>query len=91
MRKHVALHAQDDEHYELPIEEAIELARGHHVAGNYVLAERTYYDVLKAMPENPTANHLLGAMYYQLGSVDKALDFMKKSLDIEPNEKTVLE
>lgn len=87
MRKHTALHEQDDEHYEMPIEEAIELARGHHVAGNYILAERTYHDILRATPDNPTTNHLLGAMYYQLGNIDKALDYMKISIDIEPNEK----
>jgi tetratricopeptide (TPR) repeat protein len=87
MRKHVALHKQDDEHYEIPVEEAIELARGHHVAGNYVLAERTYHDVLKAAPDNPTTNHLLGALYYQVGNIDKALKFMKTSINIEPKEK----
>lgn len=87
MRKHTALHKQDDEHYEMPIEEAIELARNHHVAGNFVLAERTYHDVLRATPDNPTTNHLLGAMYYQLGNVEKALHYMKISIDIEPAEK----
>lgn len=87
MSKHVALHKQDEEKHELPVEEALELARGHHVAGNFVLAERTYHDVLRAVPDNPTVHHLLGAMYYQLGSIDKALDYMKKSIDIEPKEK----
>ncbi len=87
MREHIALHKQDDETYEMPIDEAIELGRGHHVAGNYILAERTYNDVLRAVPDNPTANHLLGALYYQLGNIDKALEFMKNSIDIEPNEK----
>lgn len=87
MSKHTALHKQDDEKYEMPVEEALELARGHHVAGNFILAERTYYDVLRAVPDNPTVHHLLGAMYYQLGSIDKALDFMKKSIDLEPEEK----
>ena len=87
MRKHTALHQQDDERHELPIEEAIELARGHHVAGNFVLAERTYHDILRAAPDNPTTNHLLGAMYYQLGNIEKSLHFMKASIDIEPGEK----
>ena len=87
MRKHTALHQQDDEKYELPIEEAIELARNHHIAGNFVLAERTYHDILRATPDNPTTNHLLGAMYYQLGNIDKALHYMKRSVEIEPNEK----
>lgn len=87
MRKHTALHKQDDEHYEMPIEEAIELARSHHVAGNFVIAERTYHDVLRATPDNPTTNHLLGAMYFQLGNVEKALHYMKRSIEVEPAEK----
>lgn len=87
MRKHTALHEQDDQHYELPIEEAIELARGHHLAGNFILAERTYHDILKATPDNATTHHLLGAMYYQLGNLEKGLGFMKKSIEIEPKEK----
>lgn len=87
MKKHTSLHQQDDEKYELPIEEAIELARGHHVAGNFVLAERTYHDVMQAAPDNPTVHHLLGALYYQLGNINKALEYMKKSIDIEPKEK----
>ncbi len=87
MKKHTSLHEQDDEQYEIPIEEAIELGRGHHVAGNFVLAERTYHDVLRAAPDNPTVHHLLGALYYQLGNTEKALEYMKKSVDIEPQEK----
>ncbi|MEM9470129.1 MAG: tetratricopeptide repeat protein [Pseudomonadota bacterium] len=87
MSKRIALHKQDDEHYEIPIEEAVELARGHHVSGNFILAERTYNDVLRATPDNPTVNHLLGAMYFQLGNIEKALDYMKTSIEIEPNEK----
>jgi tetratricopeptide (TPR) repeat protein len=72
--------------YEMPVEEALELARGHHVTGNYILAERTYHDILRAMPDNPTTNHLLGALYYQIGSTDQAIHYMKISTDLEPSE-----
>jgi len=74
------------ESYEMPIDEALELARDHHGAGNFVLAERTYHDILRAMPEHPTANHLLGALYYQLGSYEQALHYMEESLKASPNE-----
>lgn len=74
------------ESYELPLEDAIELARGHHIAGNYVLAERTYKDVLKAAPDNPTVNHLLGALYFQLGAHENALEYMEKSIELAPDE-----
>ena len=87
MTKYTALSEQDNETYEMPIDKAIELGRGHHMAGNFILAERTYHDVLRAEPENPTANHLLGALYYQLGNTDKALHYMKISTEISPNEK----
>ena len=86
-KKTTALHKQDEEQYELPIEEALELARGHHMIGNFVLAERTYHDVLRAAPDNATVNHLLGAMYYQLGNKEKAYHYMKRSIDIMPEEK----
>ncbi|MCI5060574.1 MAG: tetratricopeptide repeat protein [Alphaproteobacteria bacterium] len=87
MAKYTALSKQDDEQYEMPVEEAIELARGHHMTGNFILAERTYHDVLRAVPDNPTANHLLGALYYQVGNMDKAFHYMKISTELAPDEK----
>jgi tetratricopeptide (TPR) repeat protein len=75
-----------NETHEMPIEDALELARGHHINGNFVLAERTYKDILKVVPDNPTVNHLLGALYFQLGIMDKSIDYMKKSIDIAPDE-----
>ena len=75
------------ENYNMPLDEAIELARSHHMIGNFVLAERTYLDILQTHPKNPTVNHLLGAMYYQLGNTDKASHYMKVSIDIESKEK----
>jgi tetratricopeptide (TPR) repeat protein len=74
------------DNYEMPIDEAIELARSHHLVGNFVLAERTYKDVLKAMPNHPTANHLLGALYYQLNNVEQALHYIELSLQASPDE-----
>ena len=77
----------EQKNYEIPVEEAIELARSHHIIGNFILAERTYTDILSSYPENPTVNHLLGAMYYQLGNIKKASHYMKISIDLESNEK----
>jgi tetratricopeptide (TPR) repeat protein len=77
----------EDEQYELPVEEALELARAHHLSGNFILAERTYHDVLRAVPDDPTTNHLLGAMYYQLGNIEQAIHYMKISTELEPNER----
>lgn len=84
-----AKHARPDyksENYELPIEEAIELARGHHIVGNFTIAERTYKDILKATPDNATINHLLGALYYQLNNYELALEYMEKSIKLAPDE-----
>jgi len=80
-------YTQNNESYEVPIEEAIELARGHHMMGNFVLAERTYHDILQSSPKNPTVNHLLGAMYYQLNNIDQAYHYMNKSVEFDPEEK----
>ncbi|MEC7701501.1 MAG: tetratricopeptide repeat protein [Pseudomonadota bacterium] len=74
------------ESYEMPIEEAIHLAREHHLVGNFVIAERTYKDILKSDPNNPTVNHLLGALYFQTGDQNKALHFMEESIRVSPNE-----
>ena len=76
--------------YELPVEEALELARGHHMIGNFTLAERTYKDILKAVPDNATVLHLLGALYYQLSNYDLALEYMEKSIEISPQEVSYL-
>ncbi len=81
------LHQKNIKEYEVPITEAIELARGHHMLGNFILAERTYHDILQVVPENPTVNHLLGAMYYQLNNTKKAFEYMKKSTELDSNEK----
>ncbi len=74
------------ENYQMPVEEALKLAREHHLVGNFIIAERTYYDILNSFPENPTANHLLGALYFQIGSTDKALHYMEESIRIAPDE-----
>lgn len=74
------------ENYEMPLDEAIALARQHHIAENYVLAERTYLDVLAAAPEHPTVHHLLGALNFQMGQQDKALHYMEESIRLSPDE-----
>jgi tetratricopeptide (TPR) repeat protein len=74
------------ENYEIPLEDAIKLAREHHIAGNVILAERTYKDILKGAPDNPTVNHLLGALYFQIANYKDALHYMEESIRISPDE-----
>lgn len=74
------------ENYQMPLDEAIALARTHHIAENYILAERTYLDILGSIPDHPTVNHLLGALYYQLGLNDQALHYMGESIRLAPDE-----
>ena len=86
MAKQSIFPGYNKENHELPYEEALKLAKEHHHAGNLVIAERTYKDILNTLPNNPTVNHLLGALYYQLSLADLAIKYMQRSLDINPNE-----
>ncbi len=76
-----------DKEYELPIEKALELARGHHMAGNLILAERTYRDILKTAPDMPNVLHLLGVLLYQTGNISGGIEYMQKSVELAPDEK----
>ena len=75
---------QNDEQHEVTLDEALELARGHHTAGNYILAERTYRDILRAVPDHFPTTHLLGVLLFQAGNYDDAKMYIGKALEKEP-------
>jgi hypothetical protein len=46
---------------EVTLDEALALAQGHHEAGNLVIADRTYKDILRAVPDHfPTTMFAAG-------------------------------
>ncbi|WP_209003798.1 tetratricopeptide repeat protein [Labrenzia sp. CE80] len=50
--------------------------------GEIEKAQRLYKQVLKKVPSNPDANHLLGVCYRQLGFPKRALEFIQKAIKL---------
>jgi tetratricopeptide (TPR) repeat protein len=75
-----------NQNYEVPLEHALELAKGHHQSGNYVIAERTYRDILRAVPGHFPTTQLLGALLFQNGYFEEARTFFVESLENNPED-----
>lgn len=71
---------------EVPLDEALELAQGHHQNGNYVLAERTYRDILRVIPDHFPTTQFLGVVLYQTGSYEESKLFFEKAVATEPTD-----
>jgi len=69
----------------MSIEQALELAVGHHGAGELQQAESLYWRILDAAPEQPVALHLLGAIAHQMGDSAAAVDHIGKAVAVEPS------
>ena len=72
----------------MQIFEVIDLGISAYKVGNLAEADRCYTAVLRAQPDHPECNYLMGilAVDYQEGK--SALGFFRKALKIEPkNEK----
>ncbi|MCB1531882.1 MAG: tetratricopeptide repeat protein [Alphaproteobacteria bacterium] len=76
--------AQTEEQQEVPLEEALKLAQGHHQQGNYILAERTYRDILKAVPDHFPTTQFLGVLLYQSGDFKGAKEYLEIAVNTEP-------
>lgn len=75
-----------DDEYEVTLDEALSLAEGHHGVGNYVLAERTYRDILRAVPDHFPTVMFLGVLLYQTGNIPEALIHIEKAIEVEPEK-----
>ncbi len=64
---------------------ALQSAMAQHQAGNLVQAEVLYKQVLRALPKQPDALHLLGLIAKQKGDFKTAVQLMKQSLAENPN------
>lgn len=67
------------------IEQSLNLAQQHHVAGRLPNAERIYHQILQTDPNHLIAMNLLGVIAVQVGKHDIAVDLLTKALAIEPN------
>ena len=56
-----------------------------HEAGDFVLAESKYREVLEADPENGDANHALGLLMIGLDKPSLSLDFLRAALRARPD------
>ena len=69
---------------EVTLEEASKLAQAHHRSGNLTIAERTYKDILRAVPDHfPTVYHL-ASLLFQRGNAEEAMKYGKISVEVEP-------
>ena len=70
---------------QLTIEQALQIARQHHQAGQLPQAEALYRQILAQQPHHPDALHLLGVIAYQAGRNDLAVDLIRRALALKPN------
>lgn len=60
-------------------------AKQKHATGNLAEAGQAYAQILGKVPNEPTALYLLGLVFLQGGQLEKAVEFLKKSLSVEPS------
>lgn len=71
---------------QVTLDTALELAQRHHQLGNLMLAERTYRDILQAVPGHYPSVHHLGVVLYQRGNVPESLHYLKLATEAAPKD-----
>ncbi|MCB9990421.1 MAG: sulfotransferase [Rhodospirillales bacterium] len=75
---------EGEQKHEVTLDEALKLAQAHHRGGNFAIADRTYRDILRAVPDHyPTVN-LLAALLFQRGNIQEAAKYGKIAVTVEP-------
>ncbi|MEP4034018.1 tetratricopeptide repeat protein [Roseibium polysiphoniae] len=65
-----------------PLMEKMHKALAYQKQGEIEKAQRLYKLVLKKVPNNPDANHLLGVCYRQLGFPKRAMEYIQKAIKL---------
>lgn len=65
---------------QVTVEQAYDIARAHQGQGNLSLADLTYRDILKAVPDHHDSLHMLGLISYQRGNPAEALHFIEQAI-----------
>lgn len=73
------------EQSDVTLEQAYAMAQAHHQAGNLMVAERTYLDILNSVPNDFTSLHYLGVISYQKGNPQRGIEYINKALNINPD------
>jgi hypothetical protein len=68
------------------IQQAFELALGHHKAGRLAKAEPFYRQILGTQPDHAEALHMLGLLAHQSGHHDVALGLIGRAVVLVPND-----
>ncbi|MBF0368920.1 MAG: tetratricopeptide repeat protein [Magnetococcales bacterium] len=68
----------------LTLPEALKLAQSHHRAGRLQQAEGIYRQILKAKPNHPDANFLMGSLAIQMSNNAAAVGWLQKTLQSKP-------
>jgi tetratricopeptide (TPR) repeat protein len=71
---------------ELSIDQALQIALGHHHSGRLAEAERIYRQILAQDPAHADALHHLGMIAHRLGRLDAAAELMSRSIARCPDE-----
>ena len=69
---------------QVTIEQAMQIAIGHHQAGRLAEAEAIYRQILAQSPDHADALHLLGVLACQTGHTDAAIDLIGRAIAINP-------
>src|SRR5438477_12276327 len=69
---------------QVTIDQAMQIALGHHQAGRLAEAEAIYRQVLAQFPRHPDALHYLGVLAYQLGHTADAIDLIGQAITSNP-------
>jgi predicted O-linked N-acetylglucosamine transferase (SPINDLY family) len=67
------------------IEQAMQIAIGHHQAGRLDEAVRLYRQVLTQHPDHAGALHLLGVLACQAGRLDASIDLIGRAIAVDPS------
>src|SRR5262249_22932697 len=70
--------------------QAIQAACEHHAGGRIADAERLCRDILKTEPDHPEALHLLGAIEFERGNVEEAIELIGHAVVVDPSEPEAL-
>ena len=66
----------------IPLDDALKIAAQYHQQNNLVLADRTYRDILKAVPDHFDALHYLAIICFQRGKTEEAATLIKRARDV---------
>jgi protein O-GlcNAc transferase len=68
------------------VEQLLELATEHHLAGRLAEAELLYQQVIAERPDQPDALHRLGVLTWQTGDARAGLELIGRAIQINPGE-----